>query len=522
MVQDAAGNTSTGSFTVTVLDTEVPTIVAPVTVTVNTDAGQCSATNVNLGLSVTGDNCHVASVVNNGPTNYPVGNTVVTWTVTDDAGNHATATQTVTVTDHENPTITAPADVTVNTDPGQCYASGISLGTPVTGDNCGVTNVVNDAPAHFPTGTTLVTWTVTDSAGNTAIATQHVSVADHQAPSVVAGTIAANYVSTAAAEAAAIAATTASDNCGTPTKTANTVGTCSAVVTVTATDSSGNTNSVTYYTSIDDMAPIIGIVLASQNAVDVKNCANTALQDQVSISVVASDNCSLAGNPVVTMVNGLAADTATFVSQSPPGTFNYTWTVTASTANGTWNVTVAASDAAHTTTTGFTICVNKSQITGQVQLEQFDGSGTIPPNTRDVTFVVSTNWVDGDGVTNTITLLTNTVTLTFVGDTANYTLTGLPPNVNGISAKTAWNLRSKLFVTLDGNQQAVGVDFTGDKQLLGGDLADVNTVDLISFSQFANDNQIDAAESDINGDGFVDILDLSILANNYQKDGDPQ
>jgi hypothetical protein len=64
----------------------------------------------------------------------------------------------------------------------------------------------------------------------------------------------------AAAEAAAIAATTATDNCTTsPTKTASTVGDCSATVTVTATDECGNSDSVTYTTRVDITAPIVTI-----------------------------------------------------------------------------------------------------------------------------------------------------------------------------------------------------------------------------------------------------------------------
>ena len=50
----------------------------------------------------------------------------------------------------------------------------------------------------------------------------------------------------------AIAATTATDNCpGTVTKTASTLGTCSAVVTVRGTDTCGNYAEVTYNTRIE-------------------------------------------------------------------------------------------------------------------------------------------------------------------------------------------------------------------------------------------------------------------------------
>ena len=53
----------------------------------------------------------------------------------------------------------------VPADAGQCYATGVALGTPTTADNCGVASVTNNAPAQFPVGTTTVTWTVTDNHG---------------------------------------------------------------------------------------------------------------------------------------------------------------------------------------------------------------------------------------------------------------------------------------------------------------------------------------------------------------------
>src|SRR5205085_3697094 len=170
-VTDAAGHSATATQLVTVVDSENPTITAPVAVTVSNDAGVCHATNVSLGTPVTADNCTVASVTNDAPAQFAAGNTTVTWTVTDAAGHSATATQLVTVLDTENPTITAPAAVTVNNDAGVCYATHVSLGTPVTADNCQVASVTNDAPAQFPAGNTTVTWTVTDAAGHSATAT---------------------------------------------------------------------------------------------------------------------------------------------------------------------------------------------------------------------------------------------------------------------------------------------------------------------------------------------------------------
>lgn len=81
------------------------------------------------------------------------------------------------------PTIAAPANVSTATNSG-CVAAGINLGTPTVADNCAVATISNDAPASFSIGTTTVTWTVTDSSGNSASATQIVTVSDTLKPVV--------------------------------------------------------------------------------------------------------------------------------------------------------------------------------------------------------------------------------------------------------------------------------------------------------------------------------------------------
>ncbi len=94
------------------------------------------------------------------------------YSVTINNGNGCTATSSnvcVTVTDNVPPTITAPANITVTS------GQPIVLGTPVANDNCSVT-VTNNAPSVYPVGVTTVTWTARDGSGNTATATQRVTV----------------------------------------------------------------------------------------------------------------------------------------------------------------------------------------------------------------------------------------------------------------------------------------------------------------------------------------------------------
>ncbi|MFA7274864.1 MAG: gliding motility-associated C-terminal domain-containing protein, partial [Crocinitomicaceae bacterium] len=179
-VTDNAGNTATATQVVTVVDVTAPVVTAPADVVVNTNFG-CQAIGVVIGTVNAVDNCTISLITNDAPMIYPLGVTVVTWAVFDNAGNVTTVTQNVEVVDNEAPTITLPANVEVSANSG-CDATGVILGTPITADNCGVASVVNDAPSVFPSGTTIVTWTVTDNSGNQTIDTQLVTVTDLVAP----------------------------------------------------------------------------------------------------------------------------------------------------------------------------------------------------------------------------------------------------------------------------------------------------------------------------------------------------
>lgn len=108
----------------------------------------------------------------------PPCNGIVTyvWNYEDCEGNNHDWTYTFTIEDNIDPTITCPADVTVYMNDG-CTAINVDLGTPIVGDNCDPNPLVtNDAVEPYPLGTTVVTWTVTDCAGNSATCTQNVTV----------------------------------------------------------------------------------------------------------------------------------------------------------------------------------------------------------------------------------------------------------------------------------------------------------------------------------------------------------
>ncbi|WP_345006113.1 PKD domain-containing protein, partial [Snuella lapsa] len=105
-------NTASASDTITITDTP-PTITCPPTVNVIADNGLCTALNVDLGDPDVDDDCDISdlTISNDAPSPFPIGTTIVTWTVEDASGNIVTCEQTVTVTDNEIPTITCPDNI---------------------------------------------------------------------------------------------------------------------------------------------------------------------------------------------------------------------------------------------------------------------------------------------------------------------------------------------------------------------------------------------------------------------------
>src|SRR5207249_8146158 len=140
--------------------------------------GSPSSTNINV-------NCGVGTVTHTTATSYAVGTNAVVWTVTDGCGNTGSCTQKVIVVDNQAPTMSCPADVTVNTDSDSCSATGVALSGPSsTNDNCAVSTVANDGSEPYVVGTNAVVWTVTDVRGNSRTCTQTVYVVDNETPSI--------------------------------------------------------------------------------------------------------------------------------------------------------------------------------------------------------------------------------------------------------------------------------------------------------------------------------------------------
>jgi len=183
---DTAGNIGYTSFTIIIQDTTAPTVIVPDNITEEaTDSD---------GAIVTFDPASATDIVDGTLTptcdylsgaTFPVGTTTVTCSVTDTHGNTGTNSFTITVQDTTPPIVTVPNDMTLE-------ATGPD-GTIVTLDPATATDLVDGtmtptcnylSGATFPVGTTTVTCSATDSAGNTGSDSFTVTVQDTTVPEI--------------------------------------------------------------------------------------------------------------------------------------------------------------------------------------------------------------------------------------------------------------------------------------------------------------------------------------------------
>jgi uncharacterized repeat protein (TIGR01451 family) len=312
------GRTASCNQRVIVTAPDAPTITCPVDKSFNqTGCDVLTLTAAEIGTpATTGNIAEVEGTRSDGLhlTNdpYPIGVTVITWTATDTIGRVASCSQRITVLavgDTEAPQMTAPSDVIVDTNScGQIVGESV-LGTATATDNCGTVNISRSGvPAgnFFPTGTTTITYTATDGAGNVATATQTVTVRESPAiPPTISAPADLSFETGPGATScgvlvsdAVLGAATASDNCPgvTVTRTGVPAGNMFPVgvttVTYTATDRAGNTAFDTQtITVVDNTAP----VLSCPSDITVFLPLNsTATSMAVNFSASATDNCGTA------------------------------------------------------------------------------------------------------------------------------------------------------------------------------------------------------------------------------------
>jgi uncharacterized repeat protein (TIGR01451 family) len=327
-VTDQYGTTASCNQTVTVSSADAPTISCPSNKTFTASSGcTFTATAAQIGTpTTTGPGVIVTSERSDGEAltaPYPAGQTYIEWTATSNVGS-ASCSQTITVnaTDTTAPTLTVPPGITMSTTSCSVLLDD-ELGVATATDDCttsvnisrtGVPRIACPTPGNplrtcesfvFPTGTTVITYTATDSAGNSSVGTQTIRITESPAipPTITApASLTLNTGSGATSCGlvvgdATLGTATVSDNCpgatvtrsGVPAGNNFPVGT--TTITYNATDASGNgALAVTQTVTIVDNTP--PVLTCPANVTVYLPLNSTAVSMAVSYpNASATDNC---------------------------------------------------------------------------------------------------------------------------------------------------------------------------------------------------------------------------------------
>ena len=147
--------------------------INPETPSLATLTGECSVT---ATAPTTTDNCAgTVTGTTTDPTTYTEqGNYTITWSFDDGNGNSIDVDQAVIIDDITLPVIFCVGNQSVSANENQVYIVDSTAFDPVElSDNCEVLSVTNDynsretlAEEQIPVGTTIISWEVTDNAGN--------------------------------------------------------------------------------------------------------------------------------------------------------------------------------------------------------------------------------------------------------------------------------------------------------------------------------------------------------------------
>ncbi|MGH8004176.1 MAG: HYR domain-containing protein, partial [Limisphaerales bacterium] len=298
---DGSGNKDSCSFTVTVNDTQKPTVTCPLNIITNTSPGRCDAT---VSYNAThGDNCPGETMVCTPPPGsvFPKGTTPVKCVVTDASGNKDSCQFTITVNDNEKPSVVCPANITTTAAAGRCDAAVSYTATP--NDNCPGVSLVCTPPSGsvFSAGTTPVKCVATDAAGNKDSCQFTVTVNDGQKPIVNCPANINVNNSPGRCDATVSYTATASDNCpGTVLVCTPPSGSSFAVgittVKCVATDAAGNKDSCQFTVTVRDNEPPS---VQCPPGLTIQRTPGVCLTPGI-FQVPATDNCS---GPVTVVCN---------------------------------------------------------------------------------------------------------------------------------------------------------------------------------------------------------------------------
>lgn len=311
---DAAGNIGTATRTVNVVDTTGPVITLKGS---NPMSVECGSGYVEPGATAK-DGCDGTSVpvTITGTVNTVKGTYTISYKASDAYGNSTTVTRTVNVVDTTPPIITLNGSPTVTVECGQGYTEAGATAM----DICdGIVTVKTSGTTSTAKGSYTITYTATDSSGNTATATRTVNVTDGTPPVITLN--GANPMTVECGTGYTEPGATATDSCdpgSIPVVISGVVPTTKGTYTVTytATDSSGNKATATRTVNVTDTkAPVI--TLNGSNPMSVE-CATGYVEP----GATALDSCE-----------GSLPVTITGTVQTSKGVYTVTYKATDSSGN---------------------------------------------------------------------------------------------------------------------------------------------------------------------------------------------
>ena len=317
-VSDTAGNISSTIQLVTVIDNEDPVLTIPADIFSST----CS---VVIGVASATDNCSTLTasytITSNGGI-IGLGSNTVIWYVTDLAGRTVSKTQSIIVSDTTSPGIIAPSDIVTKTLNGLCFTS-VDLGTPSITDDCNLAGYVGSISGYsgvlsnyeYPIGVTTVTWTVSDTAGNTSSTIQLVTVTHEQVPIITVSETTLMISTCNAILSDPVVASCRSSYTISRNPSITQFNTGITTITWTVTDTFGNTATATQF--INYISPVPGITLP----------ANIEVNASPGSCGISNLDLSL-GNAIGHVSCGTITPTNDAPVEFPVGVTAVTWTVT--------------------------------------------------------------------------------------------------------------------------------------------------------------------------------------------------
>ncbi|MFH2095108.1 MAG: HYR domain-containing protein, partial [Bacteroidota bacterium] len=322
-VEDEAGNTITCTAVVTVEDNENPIITCLADQLFDTDIGLCSHTIIGTILdAVSTDNCGIVSIYNSFNLDttlsgeiLPSGITAITWYATDNAGNTDTCSFNVTITDNENPVITCLPNQVIPSDFGTCtYAvSGNEFDPDTSYDSCGIDSIYNSFNSDttlsgeiLPSGSTSITWYITDHSGNVNSCSFNITVEDTIPPDISCVSDQFFNTDTGVCSYSVLGSMldpVSTDNCGIDSiyNSFNSDTTLSGeilpsgltVITWIATDYAGNSDTCIFNVTVSDNE--LPTVICPSNHIrntDIGTCTYTVIGNEFD-AISVSDNCGV-------------------------------------------------------------------------------------------------------------------------------------------------------------------------------------------------------------------------------------